>query len=204
MVKLTENYNQNKSVEENLPPVDNQETNETPTSSRTCSRFDNCSAPLCPADQGSLNGSQWYCDEEICTAHAFSGLPWLKQQRKIARKVRNKDFYFNYEMLNRNCVITVATEGLDPDKDIVDTDSLVKRWLNKHPEKKAKTKEEIDLLRNRMAGIRKGLTTKKNDQSAEEIKKKDANPLGVLETSLPQQYESVTKEGNTIITREIN
>lgn len=39
-----------------------------------------------------------------------------------------------------------------------------------------------------MAGIREGLTMKKNDQSAEEIAKNDANPLRVLEPNSLEQY----------------
>jgi hypothetical protein len=73
---------------------------------------------------------------------------------------------------------------------IADTDTLVKKWLLKHPEKKAKTNEEIEVLRNRMAGIRRGLTTEKKDQSAEEIGTKDTNPSRVLEPNSPGQYES--------------
>ena len=168
---------------------------------KDCLQFESCSAPICP-----MFGSSgiWFPDEEICTSRNYSALPWIKRQRKISRKVRNKDFLFTYEMLNHNCIVTVATEGLDPDADFADTETLVKRWLKKHSEKKAKTKDELELLRNRMAGIRKGLTTKKNDQSAEEIRKKDANPLRVLEPKFASVIESVNKEGNTIKTRDIN
>jgi len=157
---------------------------------KDCPQFDGCSAPICPLFG---NGGIWYPDEEICTSRSYSALSWIKQQRKIARKVRNKDFFFTYEMLNHNCIITVATEGIDPDNDIADTDTLVKRWLKKHSEKKPKTKEELELLRSRMTKIREGLTTKKNDQSVKEIGTNNANPLRVLEPNLSGQYESATK-----------
>jgi hypothetical protein len=157
---------------------------------KDCPQFESCSSPICP-----MFGSSgiWYPDEGICTSRNYSALPWIKRQRKIARKVRNKDFFFTYEMLNHNCIVTVATEGLDPDADFVDTETLVKRWLKKHSEKKPKTKEELELLRNRMSGIRQGLTTKKNDQSAEEIGTSDTNPSGVLEPNSSGQYESATQ-----------
>lgn len=148
---------------------------------KDCPRWNPCSANICPLDL--IVNAGWYPDEEICTSRNYSALPWIKRQRKIARKVRNKDFFFTYEMLNHNCIVTVATEGIDPDADFADTETLVKRWLKKHPEKKAKTKEELELLKNRLSGFRQGLTTEKNDQSAEEIGKNDANPLGVLQAS---------------------
>jgi hypothetical protein len=131
---------------------------------KDCPRWDSCSANICPLDL--IDNAAWYPDEEICTSRTYSTLPWIKRQRKIARKVRNKDYFFTLDMLNQDCIITTATEGLDPDADFADTETLVKRWCKKHPEKKAKTKEEIELLKSRMAGIREGLTTKKNDQSA--------------------------------------
>lgn len=136
---------QNKSLKENSPLEGNsQETNETPTSSRTCSKFDYCSAPICPVDQ---IGAIWYPFEETCTAHAFSSLPWVKQQRKIARKARNVDFFFNYEMLCQNCVITCATEGLDPDKTEINDERALELWLGKHPEKRELTEEEREIKR---------------------------------------------------------
>lgn len=147
---------------------------------KDCPKFESCSAPICPMFGGS---GIWYPDEEICTSRNQSALPWIKRQRKVARKVRNKDFFFTYEMLNHNCIVTVATEGIDPDADFADTETLVKRWLKKHSEKKAKTKEELDLLRIQLAGFRKGLTTEKKDQSAGENKKRDANPLELSQAS---------------------
>lgn len=144
---------------------------------KDCPRWDSCSANICPLDL--IDNAAWYPKEEICTSRIYSTLPWIKRQRKVARKVRNKDFFFTYEMLNHNCIVTVATEGIDPDADFADTETLVKRWLKKHSEKKAKTKEELELLKSRLSGFRQGLTPLKKDQSAGENIKRDANPLGL-------------------------
>lgn len=186
MSKLDNLSKLTKCLKENLPLEGNQNTVLT---AKTCKRFDGCSAPICPLYEF---GGIWYPDEEVCKLAEFNCELWLKQQKKIAKKARNKDFYFVYEMLNHNYVVTVATEGIDPDKECSDNEGMVNKWLKKHPGKKAKTKDQLDLLRIQLAGFRKAKTTEKKDQSAEEISKKDANPLGVLEPSLPQQYQSAT------------
>ena len=100
---------------------------------KECKRFDSCSAPICPLFGYS---GLWYPDEEICQSRKFNHEPWIRNQKKIDRKVLNKDFYFTKEMLERNCVITVATEGLDPDKSDLDDERALKDWLSKHPEKR--------------------------------------------------------------------
>lgn len=121
---------------------------------KECKRFDGCSAPLCPMDESSLNCGIWYPDEEICSIREFGRLDWIKNQKKIARKVRNKDFYFTSEMLSRNCVITVATEGLDPDKNDFNDDWAIKRWLAKHPGKKGISEEKREELAIKMNKVR--------------------------------------------------
>lgn len=188
MTKVDINLIQNKPLKEDSPLEGNQESKV--LTAKDCPQFESCSAPLCPLDL--IDNAAWSPDEEICAGHNYSTLPWVRRQRKIARKVRNKDYFFTIDMLNQNCTLTVATEGIDPDANLAATKTLVKTWLKKHPEKKAKTKEDIELLRNRMVGIRKGLNTKKNDQSAGAIGKRDANPLGLSEASLSWQYQSAT------------
>ena len=99
---------------------------------KECKRFDSCSAPICPLYGGDI----WYPDEEICKLQAYCHEPWIHNQKKIARKVRNKDFYFTLEMLCCNCIITTSTEGLDPDKTDYQDERAVKNWLRIHPEKR--------------------------------------------------------------------
>jgi hypothetical protein len=87
---------------------------------------------MCPLDKESLEHGVWYPSEEICNIQGFSTkYPWILRQRKIARKVRNKDTYFTHVMLNRSFRITAALEGLDPDKE--NTTEQLSRWYKKHP-----------------------------------------------------------------------
>lgn len=135
-----------------------------------CSHFESCSAPLCP-----LKESQeyfWYPDEEVCTKWEFSESDWTKNQKKIAKKVRNRDFYFTQKMLERNCIITVATEGLDPDKSNPDDKRAINEWLRAHPEKRLVSETERENARNRMIEMRKGLPLFENTQKRQEECKK--------------------------------
>ena len=100
-----------------------------------CTKFSECSAPLCPLDK-TPEGSEWYPDEDICTKHSPD---WVKVQRKIAERTREPERYFTYEMLNRNCVIGRAIAGLDPERP---RDEELKKWLAKHPPKKKKELSE--------------------------------------------------------------
>jgi len=120
---------------------------------KECNLFDECGAPICPLDEG--KHAVWYPDEEICRSNIHGRLPWIKRQRKISRKVRNRDFYFTPEMLCRNCVITAATEGLDPDKTDFNDQQAIKKWLDRHPEKIPLTAEEKEKLRKRLGELRK-------------------------------------------------
>lgn len=178
MSKLDNLSKLTKCLKENLPLEGNQTTT---LRAKDCPRWDSCSANICPLDL--IDNAGWFPDEEICTSRNYSALPWIKRQRKIARKVRNKDFFFTHKMLNHNCIVTVATEGIDPDADFADTETLVKRWIKKHSEKKAKSQDQIERSKNSLAKYRQGLTPLKNDQSVEEIRKKDANPLGLSQAS---------------------
>jgi hypothetical protein len=104
-----------------------------------CKYFDEgCSAPLCPLDLESLNCGRWYPDEEICKNREFTNPTWIKNQKKIAKRARDKEKYFTIEMLNRNCAIAKGIVGLDPDRA---EEPQLKEWLKKHPELSEKEKE---------------------------------------------------------------
>lgn len=141
---------------------------------KDCTRFDSCSAPLCPADAGNLKSGIFYPDEETCTLVLFRNLPWVKNQRKITKKVRNKDFYFTKKILDRTCVVTAATEGLNPDKTNIDDTPAVNDWLKKHPSKREVSEIERQNARNRMFELRNRLTLSKNSQKRQEIYQKVA------------------------------
>ena len=121
-----------------------------------CSRFDTCNAPLCPLDEKHFI---WYPDEEICGNRKFSGEPWIKAQRKIAKATRDVNKYFTFAMLNQGCVIRSGITGLDPDSE-TSQERLEKKWLKLHPPKRELTEEEKEVARNRFEAIRKRVSRK--------------------------------------------
>ena len=50
-----------------------------------CSRFDICSACLCPLDPW-LSLAVWFSDESICASHQHSKHRWIKKQRSIQHR----------------------------------------------------------------------------------------------------------------------
>jgi hypothetical protein len=126
---------------------------------KVCKRFETCSCPLCPMDEGSLTGGIWYPDEQYCTAYAFSSLLWIRNQRKIAKRTHNVDYYFNIQMLSQNCIISKGIAGLDPDRIDINEELQLKSWLKKHPEKRKISETELEKLKNRMKDVRRKLNT---------------------------------------------
>lgn len=195
MTNLDINSLQSKSLsEDSISEGNQQESNEVPKFSKACTKFEYCSANLCPANPNILFNGSWFPDEEICTAHAFISLPWIKQQRKIARKVRNRDFCFTYEMLSHNCVITVATEGIDPDNEYSDIEAQVNHWKIKHPEKKEMSVERKEFIRNMGNSLRQGSTPFGKEQSVKETEGFGGKPTREI---------SLTLSGSSIVPSEI-
>jgi len=98
---------------------------------KECPRYEACGAPVCP-----LNFPErfdWFPSDEICKNKNYSNLDWIKNQKKIAKKAKDPDKYFNFRMLNQNCRITKGIIGLDPEKD---EDLQLKKWLTLHPAQK--------------------------------------------------------------------
>lgn len=115
---------------------------------KDCRNFDKCDAPMCPLDGCS---GPWYpLDDEICKSRTHGNIDWVLNQKKIANKTVNGYTYYTIRMLERNCKITKGITGLDPDLTIDKEEREVEKWLKKHPEKKEKTKEEKDEIRNRL------------------------------------------------------
>ena len=102
-----------------------------------CPYFDTCDAPLCVNDASSLKNGIWYPDEPICKIR--NAPEWVKRQRKIAKKVREKNKYFTLEMLKHRARITAALEGLDPDKPHA---RQLKEWFEKHKELSAEARKK--------------------------------------------------------------
>jgi len=94
-----------------------------------CPRFETCGASLCPLNN-LKDESAWYPDEEVCKNSAYSKLRFIQNQKKIAKRAKDPDKYFNFRMLNQNCRITKGIIGLDPEKD---EGPQLKKWLTLHP-----------------------------------------------------------------------
>lgn len=100
-----------------------------------CPRFTICSANLCPFDPD-IKARIWYPEEAICTKQGMvKEYPWIKSQRKIARRCKAPDKYFTIEMLKRLTQVRKGTIGLSPE---VKQAPQLKSWLRQHQGKAPK------------------------------------------------------------------
>ena len=107
---------------------------------KNCRYFNRCEAPICPLNKN-VKSAVWYPDEGICKL--YRNRQYIKTQKKIAKKTRNRDTFYTFDMLNKNIRVTSAIDGLNPDKDI---EEQVERWNKAHPEI---TEEELKALSER-------------------------------------------------------
>lgn len=174
-ISFQNKYSENISVSESNPESGNEQKKQ-PAVAKECSLWDGCNAPICPADKESLHSAIWYPTEGFCTSYAFCKLPWIRNQRKLARKVRNKDFYYTLEMLSHNCVITVATEGLNPDTTDYQDKTALKKWLKQHPKKREVSEEERENRRKMFnANVLSRIPAEK-DATTPETEQKEGKP----------------------------
>lgn len=78
-----------------------------------CASFEKCEAPLCPLYEYNKE-SVWYPDEELCNKNGAKP-DWVKKQRRIKKKVKDKDSHYTIEMLESIGRVTPQTRGLDPE-----------------------------------------------------------------------------------------
>jgi hypothetical protein len=114
-----------------------------------CPRFENCGAVLCPLDAERLQIVAWYPDDEICKKIPVPD--WVRMQRKVAKKAKDIDRYFTYNMLKRNCKVAKGIVGLDPNKDEL---PQLNRWFRMHPPKKELSKLEKKIIAKRFKEYR--------------------------------------------------
>lgn len=97
-----------------------------------CRQFDSCDAPLCPLDKSNYEHGIWYPDEDICHSMLYGGnkQQFIKTQRKIANRVKDKTTYFTFAMLNRNIGVHSTTIGINPDG--TDETAQINAWLKNH------------------------------------------------------------------------
>jgi len=72
----------------------------------------------------------WYPDEEICKNK--KNMPdWVKQQRKIAKKVNPDNYwhYFTIDMLKVRFRVTTAVKGIDPN---IGESLQLKQWFKRN------------------------------------------------------------------------
>jgi len=112
-----------------------------------CPNFLTCSAPMCLFDP-KVEICSWHPDEEICKRS--SPPQWIKNQKKIKKKTRDMRGYFNFIMLNRNCIIGKGVVGLDPNRP---EEGQLKSWLKKHPVKRQISDEEREIRRKRFERV---------------------------------------------------
>lgn len=120
---------------------------------KPCPRAQNCSAPLCPLDIESLENGMWFSTEEICKFQEVNKIQFVKTQRKIAKRTKNKNpdnvGFFTYKMLNRNIRVYSSIKGLNPDSQEETQFQRIERWSKKHPPIRKYSKEEKEKFRAR-------------------------------------------------------
>ena len=125
-----------------------------------CKNFYKCNAPLCPLDETSIKHGVWYPNEEICKLSEYKELEWIKNQKKIQKKARDRDTYYTVDMLDKHIRITSAMKGLNPDNDYY-VEFL--KWIKAHPI--LEKREVSDEFKNRAReALKKYHETHKNEK----------------------------------------
>jgi len=137
---------------------------------KDCKYFHTCSASMCPLDPD-VSARIWLPEEndteEICKNTEFSGLQFVKTQRKIVKALRKRsgerDDYFTFEMLNRDITVKSGIRGIpsDPPDNVKDSTAWYERreklWLTNHPERKKLSMEEVQRRIAHMKTMKEGI-----------------------------------------------
>ena len=94
-----------------------------------CPRKDKCSAPLCPLDPASMR-QLWYPDEEICGHKDYLKEMFVRQQKKIKKRHKDKDSYHTFAMLSEESIVKKGMTGDGPDRAYPPQVAI---WYRKHP-----------------------------------------------------------------------
>ena len=103
-----------------------------------CSRYNRCSAPLCPLD-AKLRLRKWYPDEPYCSRTDIRP-GWVNVQQRIQRKALNREMYFTVDMLNEIEKVYKGIKGIESDKE-TDASRSVEDWNRKYRKKRKEAKE---------------------------------------------------------------
>ena len=94
-----------------------------------CPNFDDCSAPLCPLQQNTVDGGIWYPDEEICKRRNFQNLDWIRKQKAIIKAKAPCDKYFTVAMLRAIRQVRRGIEGINPDQPLKQAEEAEEKWI---------------------------------------------------------------------------
>jgi hypothetical protein len=97
-----------------------------------CPNYFQCSCPLCPLDQESLQHGVWYSNESVCNRKDFQSLDWIVKQRAIARMKSSTDKYFSISMLLVIKTVTKRIQGISPDNDQSIRKKKERAWIQEH------------------------------------------------------------------------
>ena len=91
-----------------------------------CTRYDSCSAPLCPLDEGSLRYGVWYVDEPVCRSKEEKAAHWIQVQRRIQQRTTTTDIgCFTHDML---CLVERVRTGITGVHPRGNLEKCVERW----------------------------------------------------------------------------
>ncbi len=119
-----------------------------------CTKFNTCSAPLCPAIPSSLQGA-WFPDDPVCTTRRED---FITRQKRIARRAGSRDRFFTLAMISHPCQVRRGIRGLDPELAAEGIPGAAMQWIAKHPPARIMTTEERKALSMRISRKKIGLT----------------------------------------------
>ena len=122
-----------------------------------CPKFDDCSAPLCPLQQNTMDGGIWYPDEEICRRRDFQNLPWISKQKAIVKAKAPSDRYFTVQMLEAIKQVRKGIEGIDPDQPLEEALKAEKKWVLEHQKVQQVIAKQNQKPQRVIAGVKKNL-----------------------------------------------
>jgi len=97
-----------------------------------CPKFDNCSAPLCPLQENTVEGGIYYPGEEICKRRDFQSLPWIRKQKAIVKAKAPNDRYFTVAMLRAVTRVQKGIEGINSDQPLRQAEEAEETWVSRH------------------------------------------------------------------------
>lgn len=90
-----------------------------------------CSCQLCPEELALDTHSRpfWYPDEPICNRRDYQRIPWIRNQKRIARAATLFDRYFTVEMLQAVTQVRRGIAGVSPDQPVTQAREAEAAWI---------------------------------------------------------------------------